>query len=145
VSGNEVGPRNAIAVEKDAIGPAARENGAIANLAGTKSVIRMPHVFHRKFEARGCRLQDIVRGGVRAIVRNDDLESSVVLPREPLQHCIERIHTIVGRHDDGDLVAHGILAARPTAIERADLPWLSIVGKNVQERIYCGLPKAGHD
>src|SRR5262249_13933948 len=61
VHGNEVGPRNAIAVEEDAIIPAARQDGAVARLAGPEAAILLPDVLERSIKVREPALDKLAR------------------------------------------------------------------------------------
>ena len=102
MDGNEIRPRNAIAVEEDAIRPTACKNAAVANFGGAKAAILLPDVLERNVDTRGAPGHKIARRFVRAVVGDDDLEVTVSLTFEPAQRGAKGVHAIIGRHNDGD-------------------------------------------
>src|SRR5713226_5490517 len=103
---DEIGTRNAIAVEEDAVVAAAAEDRAVADFGRPKASIDLPNVAERNTEPRLPAFHQARGRGTRAIIRDDDLEAAVALARQRRQRCIERILAIVGRDDDGDEVRH---------------------------------------
>ena len=106
VSGDEVCTRDAIAVQEYAIGAAARQDAAVADLAGAKSAVLMPDVAKRRREMRGLRLDECARRRPGAVVGDHDFEMTVALARQRTQNRAERVLPIVGRDDDGDEFGH---------------------------------------
>ena len=111
MGGDEVRPQDAVAVEEDAVVAARREDRPVADLAGAEAAMLVPGVRERDAEPRlPARDQ---RGGrrARAVVGDHHLELPVGLARERAQHRVERVRALVGRHDDGDAVAHSLTLA----------------------------------
>ena len=103
---DEIGRRDAIAVEEYAVVAAAGENGAVADLGGAKAPVDLPDVAERNADPRPPAIDDRRGRGRRAVIRDHDLESAVYLARQRRQDSFERILAIVGRDDDGDEIRH---------------------------------------
>ena len=79
---DEVGPRDAVAVEEDAVVAAAGEDGAVADFGGAKAAILLPDMAERNAEPRSPALHQGGGAGARAVVRDHDLEAAVALARQ---------------------------------------------------------------
>ena len=76
---NEVGRREAVAVEKNAIVALAGEQGAVADFGRAKPAILLPDVAERNAEPRSPPLHQIRGPGTGPVIRDHDLEAAVAL------------------------------------------------------------------
>ena len=111
MGGDEIGSRDAITVQKDAIIASAGGDCAVADLGGAKAAVDLPDVIERSGELRLPASHHCRRLRSRPIVRDHDLEAAVALAGQCRQHRFECILAIVGRNDDRDQVRH--LGAAP--------------------------------
>ncbi len=103
---DEIGPRQAVAVEEHDIIAARRADRPIADFAGAEAAMLVPHMREGHAELRLVLLDQRSGGRSRAIVRYDDLEVSVLLARKRTKHRLQRIFAVVCGDDDGDQSAH---------------------------------------
>ena len=80
--GDEIGARQAIAVEEDAEFAGARANAAVADLAAAEAEMLVADVLERHRQARRPAFDDARGVRPRAVVGNDDLEIAVRLMRQ---------------------------------------------------------------
>ena len=88
---NEVGARQAIAVEKDAVRSGAGANAAIADLAAAKVLVRMPHMDEAAADAAVPVIDQCFGIRSRTVIGHDHLEVGIGLVRERPQHRIKGI------------------------------------------------------
>ena len=102
MGGDEIRPRDAVAVEENAVAAARGEDGAVADLGGAEAAILVPDVIEAMAELSLPALDQ--RGGrrARAVIGDHHLEIRVGLAAKRAQHRVERVFAIVGGHDDGD-------------------------------------------
>src|SRR5262245_36947433 len=103
---DEILRRDAVAVEKDAVIPAAGENGAVADFRGAKAAVPLPDVAERNPKTPAPAFHDGRGRGVRAVVRDHNLETAIGLARQSPQNRVERVLPIVRRDNDGDEIGH---------------------------------------
>ena len=106
MAGDKIRTHDAVAVEKYAVGPARSQYRVIANLRGPEAKILMPDMLETAADFRLPVFYHPSGGRPRAIVRHNDLESGVALPRKRSQDRIERIFAVIGRNDDRDQFSH---------------------------------------
>ena len=116
MGGDEIRPRDAIAVEENDIVAARGENGAVADFGGAEAAVLVPDVLEAAadpglpaFHQRRGRL-------LRAVVGHDHLEIPVGLARQRTQHRFERVFAIIGGDDDGNQ-HHALLALAEVAVD----------------------------
>ena len=107
VGSDEIRPHDAIAVEEDAVDAARRQDRAVANLGGAKSVVLMPDMREPMAEPVHPGLDQSDGGRGRTVIGHDNLEIPVGLAGERAQHRVERILAVIGGDDDGDQLGHG--------------------------------------
>ena len=78
---DEIGRRDAVAVEEDAVVAAAGENGAVADFRGAKTAVSLPDVTERNSKPRAPALHHSRGRGARAVVGNHNLETAIALTR----------------------------------------------------------------
>src|SRR5262245_39702552 len=76
---DEIGHRDAVAVEEDAVIPAAGENGAVADFRGAKAAVLLPDVAKRNLKTRAPTLHYGRGRGGRAVVSDHNLETPIAL------------------------------------------------------------------
>ena len=103
---DEIRPRDAVAVEENAIGAARGQDRTIANFGGEKSAVFLLDIFMPVSDLRLPGLDQLARGRGRAVVGNHDLEILVGLSRERPQHRRERICAVIGGDNDGNQLGH---------------------------------------
>ena len=101
---DEIGARDAVAIEEDAEAASASADAAIANFAAAKSAVFMPHPLDRDREPAGPGFNGTGGGGPRAIVGDNNLEIAVGLMCESAQHGVQRIRPFVSCHHHGDKI-----------------------------------------
>ena len=84
--GDEIRPRDAVAVDENEIAARARRDRAIADFGETKAAVLLPDMLapERRLSRSSARSRR-ASAGARAIVRHDDLEIAVGLPRQRAQ------------------------------------------------------------
>jgi hypothetical protein len=106
VRGNEVRPRQTVAIEKDAIVAGRDQDRAVANFGEAEPLIRMPDVNDAAADAA---FPAVNQGGslrFGAVVGDQHFEFRIVLRRERPQYRIECVRTIISCDDDGYKIGH---------------------------------------
>ena len=106
VPGNEIGPHEAVSVKEYAVFPAAGQDGAVAYLRRTETLVLLPYVAERNADARAPTINQRAGLGSRAVIGHDQLETSVSLMRYCGQHRGKGINTIVRRDYERDKARH---------------------------------------
>jgi hypothetical protein len=106
MSRDEIGAWDAIAVEKHAIGAAAPRDRAIADFGRAETRMLVPHMGERTPQLCAPMRDGLLRRRARSVIRHNDLELPVALPRQSAQHGRKRVGTLVGRDHDGDQLIH---------------------------------------
>ncbi len=104
---DKIRPRDAVAVEEDAVGAARSENCAVADFRGAEAAIFMPDAVE---PAADFPIPGIDHGSGRlgrTVVGHHDLEIPLALAGQRTQHRIERIFAVIRGYDDGNQVGHG--------------------------------------
>ena len=102
VLGDEIGERQAIAVEEDDVVAGRDGAGAIAGHRGAKAVIGLPDMAERKVQL-GLQPGEHLRClGCRAVVGDQHLEVARRLRRQPAKNEAEGVRAVIGRNDDAD-------------------------------------------
>ena len=100
--GDEIGARQAIAVEEDAKLAGAGTDATIADLAAAKAKMLMADMLDRHRQPRRPAFDDACGFRSRAVLGDDDFEILVRLMRERAQRRFERVVAVIGRDNDRD-------------------------------------------
>ncbi len=106
MSGDEIRPHDAIAIEENDVVAARGQNGAVADFTGPEAAVLVPYVFDAVPDGRLETVDQRSRRRARAIVGDQHLKVGIALTRERAQHRGERVLAVVGRDDDGNQLGH---------------------------------------
>ena len=122
MGGDEIRPRDAIAVEENDIVAARGENRAVADFGGAEAAVLVPDMLEAVADLGLLGLPALhQRRGrlLRPVVGHDHLEILVGLRGQRAQHGFERVFAVIGGDDDGNQ-HHALLALAEVAV--ADKP-----------------------
>ena len=108
MDGDEIRPRDAVAVEENAVVAARGEDGAVADLGGAEAAVFVPDMLEAAAESGLSRLS-ISRRSTRLEPSSATTtsKSRSVWPRERAQHRVERVFAVIGGDNDGNQLGHG--------------------------------------
>ena len=137
MTGQEIRPRDAVAVQEDEIGPPAGLHGSVQDLRPPKAVVLMPDVPYRDGRVGGERLDHRPCLLARPVVGDHDLEVPVGLRGERGQGQPQRRRPVIGVDDDRN---HRVGVRRSQLSRRQRRRGLR---ENRGYRILCAADEAG--
>ena len=110
MGGDKIRPHDAIAVQKDAVGAASRQNRPVADFRRTKAAVLLPDMLEPMSDFRLPGFDQRRRSPARSVVGHHHLEVPIGLAGERAQHRIERILAVIGSDDHAHEISHGAVS-----------------------------------